>query len=421
VGTSFNWFTGVAGISVPCPPELRGGQGLRAFYADPNNELWGPDLPRWLYHESLHFWQLVSSSYLQALVAGEWDRVLSFEADGVPPPASPIRTSHARRGAGEPFSVRELVECLARLWDVMTRGSHRLIREEGDTLQGRLAEIEREREQRGNDEQSQWEFDAFMSGGRDQGSYGAPYVWMRERARSSNIIAAGGDVAAVWAVMLLLPIAGRIALNTPTPVASFIAAFDSVLQPEVLQKAVDRRNALRSIALEWLGQWVELETTMWRALGLDRVPVGETKVGVLKAHPVYRYLDDRVEAIGVSIGNFAMEFQAGRIGPLTPMQAASLRHEVLLALDCPWAVLALPGQPSYRWLIGGVLAPPLTRFADVDLPASRSVFPTLPWPIPEAELEAAVRDCESRHGALQRAEAALKLGLPQGAFANPPV
>ena len=419
MGTSFNWFTGVAGINVPCPPDLRSGQGLKAFYADPNNERWGPDLPRWLYHESLHFWQLVSCSYLQTLVASEWDRVLAFEANGVPPPASPIRTSYARRGAGEPFSVRELVECLARFWDVMTRGSHRLVREEGDILRGRLDEIERERRERGNDEQSQWELDAFMSGGRDQGSYGAPYVWMRERARSSSLIAAGGDVAAVWAVMLLLPIAGRIALNTASPVASFITAFDSVLEPAVLQRAVDRRNALRSIALEWLGQWVELETTMWRALGLQGVPVGETKVGVLETHPVYRHLGDRVEAIGVSIGSFAGEFHAGRIGPLTPMQAASLRHEVLLALDCPWAVLALPGQPSYRWFIGGVLAPPLTRFADVDLPASRSVFPTLPWPIPEVELVAAVRDCESRHGALQRAEAALKFGLPQGAFANP--
>ena len=420
MSTSFNWFTGVANINLPCPRELRGGPGLLAFYAAPNNDAWGPDLPRWLYHESLHFWQLVSSSHLQQLVASEWDRVLAFEANGVPPPASPIRTSYARRGAGEPFSVRELVECLARFWDVMTRGSHRLIREEGDTLQGRLAEIERERQQRGNDEQSQWEFDAFMSGGRDQGSYGAPYVWMRERARSSSLIAGVGDVAAIWAVMLFLPIAGRLALNTASPVASFIAAFDAALKPVALQKTMDRRNQQLSIHREWLGQWNAVETTMCDALGLDGVPIGETKLGVLSKHPVYRHLGNRAESMGMSIGSFANEYRAGRMGPLTPVQAANLPHEVYLALDCPWAVLALPGQPAYRWLIGGVLAPPLTRFLDVDLPATGQVFPTLPWPIPESELVAAVHDCETRHGALQRAEAALKFGLPQGAFAHTP-
>jgi hypothetical protein len=420
VRTTFNWFTGVASIAAQCPPGLRGKDGLRPFYANPNNDHWGSDVPRWLYHESLHYWQLVSSSYLQKLVAAEWARVLAFEADGKPPPSSPMRTTYARPAPGEPFSVRELVECLARFWDVLTRGAHRLMKEEGDTLDGRLQEIEIERRQRGHDEQSQWEFDAIMSGGRDRGIYGAPYVWMKEQAQSSSRLSVLGKGAESWAVTLFLPIAGRLALNTESPIGSFITAFNRVLATDVLDEALRRRDPDRSVHIDWLSQWNDLEMTMYRALDLDGLfPVGETTVDVLSDHPVYRYLRNRVEAIEASIGTLFLEFQSGRIPhrSLTWAQARNLPYEVRLAVDSPWAVLALPGQPAFRWFIGGVLAPPLTRFLDAEVLATRSAFPTRPWPITAEELAVAVFECEARHGALHRAEAALKFGLPQDAFA----
>ena len=176
----------------------------------------GPDLPRWLDHESS---ALLAASLIQlsagARLADEWAGGARLLGGWKPPPSQPCGPAMRGPLPASPSRRGELVERLARFWDMSTRGAHRLVKEEGDTLDGRLQEIEIERGQRGHDEQSGWEADAIMSGGRDRGiQHGAPYVWMKEHARSSSRLSSLGEAAVVWAVALFLPIARNVALNT---------------------------------------------------------------------------------------------------------------------------------------------------------------------------------------------------------------
>jgi hypothetical protein len=60
---AFVWLSGTVTIPVRAPEEWAT-DGLVEFYKDPNKPEWGGTLCRVLYHESIHFWQLLSSAYL---------------------------------------------------------------------------------------------------------------------------------------------------------------------------------------------------------------------------------------------------------------------------------------------------------------------------------------------------------------------
>ena len=83
-----------------------------------------------------------------------------------------------------------------------------------------------------------------------------------------------------------------------------------------------------------------------------------------------------------------------------------------------WPVFSLPGQPTFRSLLGRTFAPPIVRFDDADLVATGSAFPDWPWPIDATALKAAADEAEARFAALNAAEAAIRLGFQQNAFAR---
>ena len=125
---AFHYLTGVVQVAVRCPRTLRD-QDLGNFYHDPNNAEWGGSLCRVLYHESVHFWQVLASGYLGNLIASEWSRVDHFEKTGEIRPQSDAARAHTERDSF-PFSAYELVECWARYWDVHTRSPARIVDEE---------------------------------------------------------------------------------------------------------------------------------------------------------------------------------------------------------------------------------------------------------------------------------------------------
>jgi len=431
--TEFNWYTGAAHIAVPCPDALHGDSGLQPFFQKPNDPAWGVELPRQLYHESLHFWQLVSSRHLQLIVAAEWERLQKFERDGTVPPRSELRKSFGRTAADEPFSIRELVECLARFWDVHTRSPARLIREEGSDLNGRLQEID---EIRPRGAYASLEFDTVMLTGPDCEIYAMPYRWMLERARAAPAVhALPGNVeeSASWSVNLLLPVAGFLALNTDAPVAAFVAAFERGLKEDVLGEAAARRNPHKIINLDWLDFWGVLAMGLSKSLdriGLSTWLAAWVGFGVLGSeafldHPVYRHLRARMKSLDEALdrvrNNVLMRylFNAPPDTDLDIDRAMALREAHVTGPD-RWPVFSLPGQPNFRGLLGGMFAPPLVRFDDRDLAATASAFDDWPWPLDATALGAAVDEAEARFAALEAAETAIRLGLPANAFARVP-
>ncbi len=425
MSNQFNWCVGTAEIVGPCPPDLDATKGLVDFYRAPNDERWGPHLPRHLYHESLHFWQLVSSRFLQLLVIDEWERLRAFEERSEIVPSTRWQDTFGRALPGEPFSARDLVECLARFWDVHTRSPLRIIREEEDALGVNLAPIDAVRP---GDAYSSTEFDAVMLRGPDCEVYAKPYRWMLDKAKAAPAVKdLGGKVeeSASWAVGLLLPIAGFLSLNTDTPVPAFRIAFERGLEPDAVGIAARRRDPRHAIQLDWLDFFEVLSNGLFKTLKAQDhyvwiskwVGFGALENPAFLDHPVYRHLRSRMEALDEAIQHQRMRHMLNppRDDPDNIDQALLFR-ELRVTLSDHWPVFAFPAEPNFRELLGAMFAPPVVRFGDVELAATSSAPEDWPWPVGQNALIEAVADADRRLEALHRAETAVKFGLPPDAF-----
>jgi len=416
----FDWLSGVAVIDCPCPPSLRAPDGLNRFFNEPNDEEWGRQVPRILIHECLHVWQLASSRWLLALVAEEWTRLQNWHPGMPPPPTGPLRRLYGRSGQGQQFSVRDLVECLARFWDVHIRGPQRLLEEEGDDLDGLREIIDAHREKEGYGGYASLEFDTLMTKGRQHSSYAAPYHWLIDRATKAPAVVdlpLPLDQAASWAANLLLPIAGFVALNSTEPVSTFIAAVERLLQPNAVGMAATQRHPLyRIINLDWLIVWPVLLPGIVRALRRagHEIEINTAHLqGTLASHPVWCHLQQRFDSLrrGIVL-HVAVNNAKGEAGP---MQVLSQLERQVYVQD-PWTVLALPGQPNCRALLGAIFPPPLLRFTDHSLPAPGAAPWFAAWPLDDSQLRTAVTNVEEKATKLRRAIAAARYGLPLDAF-----
>src|SRR5215217_1679769 len=114
----------VTEVDVPRPqPDQR-------YFEDPAH--YGAELSRVVLHEATHYWQQLSSPWLLLLAAEDWERLLRFVQRGSADPAGPFRTEFGRVDPQAAFSVRDLVECTSRYWDVLNVGPHNLIDAEID-------------------------------------------------------------------------------------------------------------------------------------------------------------------------------------------------------------------------------------------------------------------------------------------------
>jgi hypothetical protein len=425
MSTEFDWFTGVANLEILCPSGIHSPEGLRPFFRSPNSSAWGTTLPRWLYHETLHFWQLSSSDYLQSLVLDEWQRLLAFERDGVPPPLSAKRQNFGKVVADEPFSVRDLIECTARFWDVHTRSPTQILREEGNDLGGQLRQIDEYREANGySGAYNQVELDAVMDSGHDREIYAKPYQWMRDRTKFSQAILQLEDWAPTWAVNLLLPVASFLALNTQQPVKAFLTAFEAALSPEIIGVAARLRDPSHIINIDWLNSWPVLASLLTKVLVQSGLPPSldlSLNVRKLDPHPVYKLLWLRFGALFISLSKNYDYYKDNprEFGQLKWSDQMMTLREAKLFNMLPMAVFSLPAQPTFRLYLGANFAPPLTRFQDAEIPATLSAFPDLYWTVTGEELSRSVKEVERRFALLHAADCAIKYNLPPNSFAAP--
>jgi len=82
---------------------------------------------RVLFHELLHFWQTISTNFLASVAVSEWQALLDYEATGK---IAAFPEISRRLHAPDPesgFAPNDLIEALARYWDVHVLGPERIL------------------------------------------------------------------------------------------------------------------------------------------------------------------------------------------------------------------------------------------------------------------------------------------------------
>lgn len=353
---AFVWLSGTVTIPAQAPEAWRR-DGLIEFYRNPNHQEWGGVLCRVLYHESIHFWQLLSSGYLANALQDEWLRLLDFEQSGHLGPASELVSVMLERRPGKPFSTHELMECWARYWDVHTRSPATIIEEE------QIPAVDRAslRTQQGNIKgYTSDAFDLFMQEGRDAELYATPYRWMLDQCDGHSAFA-----------NIAFPILVFHAFGSPDPVGLLQSSLERALKSELIWLGVRGRS--RNINLDWLNNWSvfigEAIDPARRDLGMPDFTPGWDVIarGRLGSHPVYGPYLRHIRALA-------------RLAPLRkaePPKEKSLSAVYAYAVaDLPTrdpvCIFAFPGQPEYRLTLGQYLPPPRVRFDGFTLHAERS-------------------------------------------------
>lgn len=405
VSSAFDYLTGTIGVDRDAPAAWKTETEL-PFWLNPNDESWGDELSRVLYHETIHFWQLLSSGYVANLVGEEWGRLLEYEDTGELPEKSDLVAGHNRPAPGDPFSPRELVECWARYWDVHTRSPARIVREEGIPVDDpRQLEIEFSAVLPAYTGDA---FDTVMQVGEDCALYGRPYRWLLETVDGHSALAA-----------ILFPVVAHAAFGSPDPVALFRRAVERALGSDEIRAGIDGRSG--SINLDWLNSWTAVHGEAVRPaiadLGLPSFTSGLDVIsrGPLSTHPVLSEYPERA-----SIRGWIRLTDPGEVpgDPYGDIQAYALTDA---PERDPMVVFGLPGQPYYRAGLGRLVPPPRIRFRNYTWYAPRSGVRT----IQEAFEGTGTGDEDygPRYPALDRridrfeaAKKAVSLGLPPDHF-----
>lgn len=411
--TDFDFLSGIVRVGVTAPAAWQDDK-LTPFFADPNHADWGPLLCRRLYHETLHFWQLLGWGYVANCAAADWARVLSFEQTGVMPPPSACGLDAMSKVGDGPFSPRELMEAVARFWDVHTRSPAQVIDDEGlaDAAARAVGPLTMIDPHGGNFEAyTHHAFDFVMQQGPDCRRYAEPYRWLLHRV--------GG--ASAFAVMMF-PLCAHAAMGTPDPVRVFCAAIDLALGNPQIRHVMLRRSG--SIHSDWMRCWPSLARHVFGSAAMEAGVMQFTsgleviQRGILRHHPIFReYLDK---------AHFRGWFGMYRTVPASahPLEVQHAMDLEQAALANPMILFALPGEPTYRRALAETVPPPLVRFANFDVATSRPVIGKVlamqqgtHW---VDDFGPACADVERRLARFRAAEYAVSIGLPPHAFDSKP-
>jgi len=408
-GNAFVWLSGTVTVPAPAPRAWRD-DGLKAFYQDPNNPVWGGSLCRVLYHESIHFWQLLSSAYLANAVQDEWLRLQQFERTGELRPPGELVAQMAVRQPDEPFSAHELMECWARYWDVHTRNPAQIIEEDGivadnDTLRTR---------HEGIDGYTSEAFDLFMQAGKDAALYAAPYRWMLAECNGNSALA-----------NTAFPILVFHAFGSPNPVRLLRRSLARALDSKLVWSGMATRSG--NINLDWLNNWSvfagEAIAPARQDLRMPDFTAGWDVIsrGPLGTHPIYGPYGGRVRAL----------LTMARLGVADAVQDDSMAAAYAFAVadlpvHDPRVIFAFPGQPVYRLTLGEHLPPPRVRFDGFTVHAQRNpvsgVLAKLAAqsgetpPDDDVSFETCFSSFDARLARFRDAEYAVSVGLPATTF-----
>jgi hypothetical protein len=308
-------------------------------------------------------------------------------------PSSQMAQDHFRRLDDDPFSALELMECWARNWDVHTRSPVRIIEEEGIEVPVPAA-LTHTDEDMGHEAYTNVAFDTVMREGPYCESYAEPYRWMLDRT--------GGHSAFVAVVF---PALCHNAFGSPQPVRAFVEAFDRAWNDDWLRGEMGERKG--SVNVEWFYYWGVLAEKVFKPvadeLGLPNYTSGFDVIarGALTDHPVYREYPALLGGMMAQV----MAFLAQDMDEQDPF----LGLEMKMASLGPGVVLGLPGQPSYRFLLGRHMRPPEVIFGNGvshhGLPGGG-----------EATFVRSSKEVGRRVGRFRAAEKAVELGLPADHF-----
>jgi hypothetical protein len=405
---AFVWLTGTVTLPVDLPEGLKE-SGLPIFFEKPNDPSWGGALGRVLYHESIHFWQLLSSGYLANALAGEWVNLEMYERSGRISPSDPSLPLDRTRES-DPFSVRELVECWARYWDVHTRSPATLIDEDHlDLADDRASTTTVD----GLDGYTSCAFDLFMQEGKDAKYYARPYRWALAECDNDSAF-----------TNIVFPILVFNAMGSRDPITLFVRSLQMAKCSSVLREG--RRHRTGNINVDWLN-WrsaVEAEAVSGarRELGLPAFTPGWDVIarGPLARHPILAPYVQRTRAF----------FRwAQTVSPAVTPKGSMDSLWQFIAVDQmirhPLVAFMFPGDPHYRKELGRWLLPPRVSFRDITLHEETFVGATTmqklamlkgEQPTFDATFEQAYVDLDARVRRFRAAEYAVSLGLPADSF-----
>jgi hypothetical protein len=407
--TDFDFLAGIVRVDMPAPETWKK-EGLVNFFTDPNDPNWGSNLCRKLYHESLHFWQLLGWGYVANCAAADWQRIVTFETSGTVPPLSKRGLDSMFETGNHPFSPRELMEAVARFWDVHTRSPYRVMLDEQIPINEMTSHLTISAPDSEEPSYTNHAFDFVMQHGADCQQYAQPYRWLMDRVRGHSAFA-----------VIMFPLCAHVAMGTPDPVTVFCEAIDLAFEHPVIQLLMNHRSG--SIHTDWM--------TFWPALVKYIFPFAMAKAGVfeftagfdviqrggLRDHPIYRdYLAKATSLFGF------FKLYHPRSTSLHPQAIQHAQDLSRTALENPYIFFALPGEPVYRLALGQMLAPPAVRFRNFTCYANRSVIGMI---IAEREgrlwentFSLIATEVEHRVARFRAAEYATSIGLPPHAFEN---
>jgi hypothetical protein len=340
---SYNYLTGVVEILADAPDSWRELPNL-PFWENPNSDLWGHSICRSLYHETFHFWQFISSGYIARLVEEEWSRFLSFEQSGEIEPISSEAMKYIDK-KGRPFSVKELVECWARFWDVHTRSPVEILRQEIISVEDFAATLELSIPGMHEPAYSGESFDLVMQHGKDCESYANPYRWLLNEMVVTGASSIFSNV--------VFPIITHTAFKTENPLDTFFAAIERAKDSGELMRGVfgdpDTMSKRKSIVQLWQKLWNRLIPELIDSRSIQSLETGLNRIesGPLKEHPIFKEVPLMESTLG---GYFKMGSFSGAGGLSDP--------------DDRFPVFGLPGIPQFRVALGRFVPPPKIEFSN---------------------------------------------------------
>jgi len=117
-------------IDFDCPIPFKEGWSLFTFFSDPTAPQWNWRFSRAIVHESIHYWQIASSSYIMNLIEQEWNRLLSFEESNTIVEKCHTILNHTIELSECSFSNNDLLECWARFWEIQIQTPINLLTQE---------------------------------------------------------------------------------------------------------------------------------------------------------------------------------------------------------------------------------------------------------------------------------------------------
>jgi hypothetical protein len=270
-------------------------------------------------HETLHFWQILSQGYIANLALDEWLQLKEYEKNCRIPEIASLSSRFRHKHESIGFSAWNLSEALCRYWDIHILGSNLLLRKH--------LIVEEEREDPSLDEHPLFSrysgstsltFDALMN---REDAYAEPYRIALKNWGTNNSV-------------ILFPIVGHLALQTPKPIEVFI---------DVVERLVGSYD-IESSELDIHQKWREIFDEVYKECIVSTVKIcnlAELTPGwdvidrsELNQHPIYsHYLDIMKFIFNVWKANTHFFF-------------------------------ALPGDPYCRMKLASTFRPPITLFND---------------------------------------------------------